>query len=108
MASDRDDGASCRVGHHPHPVARRGHGHVVAHRGAGRGARERDEPGGCAAVGPGEVGVDRDLDGGVPVRLVALAGAASGAGVGDDVAAPGPGDRVRVVADPAGCAVVPA
>ncbi|GED11868.1 ABC transporter ATP-binding protein [Cellulosimicrobium cellulans] len=58
-----------------------------------------------------EVTVDAELPGtddGAPVRLVALAGAASGAGVGDDVAVPGPGDRVRVVADPAGCAVVPA
>lgn len=57
-----------------------------------------------------EVTVDVELpgtDGGAPARLVALAGATSGAAVGDDVAVPAPGDRVRVVADPAGCAVVP-
>ncbi|MFD4993804.1 ABC transporter ATP-binding protein [Cellulosimicrobium cellulans] len=57
-----------------------------------------------------EVTVDVELpgtDGGAPARLVALAGARSGAAVGDDVAVPGPGDRVRVVVDPAGCAVVP-
>lgn len=51
-----------------------------------------------------EVTVDVDLpgtDGGAPARLVALA-------AGDDAAGPGPGDRGRVVVDPAGCAVVPA
>ncbi|WP_336244636.1 hypothetical protein [Cellulosimicrobium sp. JZ28] len=49
-----------------------------------------------------EVTVDVDLpgaDGGAPARLVALAGAPS---------VVEPGDRVRVVVDPAGCAVVPA
>ncbi|MGO1935831.1 MAG: ABC transporter ATP-binding protein, partial [Cellulosimicrobium funkei] len=49
-----------------------------------------------------EVTVDVDLpgrSGGAPARLVALAGAP---------AVVEPGDRVRVVVDPAGCAVVPA
>ncbi len=49
-----------------------------------------------------EATVDVDLpgaDGGAPARLVALAGAPS---------VVEPGDRVRVVVDPAGCAVVPA
>ncbi len=51
-----------------------------------------------------EITVDVDLpgtDGGAPARLVALA-----AGPADD-AGPGPGDHVRVVVDPTGCAVVP-
>ncbi|MFF2833559.1 ABC transporter ATP-binding protein [Cellulosimicrobium cellulans] len=54
-----------------------------------------------------EVTVDVDLPGtggGASARLVALAAGAAG----DDAAGPAPGGRVRVVVDPAGCAVVPA